>query len=126
MRRDWSEVSVDRLTPCRVCGIQGRTERAHVAGRKYDRPKRRGGLPLKLLEVHPDSIVPLCGPAGDRHSCHHQYDAGELDLLPYLSLAEQLRAVEDLGGIELARKRLAPSDYHRAIEDARVAVLEAA
>ena len=119
MRRDWSEVTVDRLTPCRVCGIQGRTERAHVAPRKHDARAGKG------RKVNPDSIVPLCGPSGDSQSCHTRFDRGELDLLPFLSLAEQLRAVEDLGGIELARKRLAPSDYHRAIEDARVAVLEA-
>ena len=119
-KRDWSEVTIDAQTPCRVCGIEGRTERAHVAPRKHDARKGKG------RKVNPDSVVPLCGPALDPQSCHYRFDHGELDLLPHLTLAEQLRAVEDLGGIELARKRTAPSDYHRAIRAARESVLEAA
>ena len=122
MKRDWAAIETDSQTPCRICGIIGRTERAHVAGRKYDRPKSAGS---KTRRVDPESIVPLCGPSGDRHSCHHQFDAGEIDLLPHLTLAEQIRAVEDLGGIESARIKLAPSDYHRETNRARERVWEA-
>jgi hypothetical protein len=118
-RRDWSDVDIDAHTPCLVCGIEGRTERAHVAGRRYD--EKRG----KIRYVNPLDIVPLCGPTGDHHSCHHRFDAGDLDLLPYLDLPRQIRVVAQMGGIENARIRLAPSDYHRAIKEARERVLEA-
>jgi hypothetical protein len=120
-KRDWRLIQTTRETPCRICGIEGRTERAHVIGRRADRPVLLSPEigKTKVLVVHPDSIVPLCGPTGDSHACHTQYDAGELDLLPYLTLKEQVRAVEDAGGLELARRRTAPLDYHRVIEEAR-------
>lgn len=117
-RRIWN-TDIDRDTPCRICGLQGRTERAHVSGRAYDR--RQG----KTRIVDPETVVPLCGPFGDSQACHTRVDRGEIDLLPYLTVEEQARAVSDLGGIELARKRLAPTDYHRAIDEARREVLEA-
>jgi hypothetical protein len=54
-----------------------------------------------------DRIVPLCG------ACHREYDAHELDLLPSLTLAEQVQAVIDSEGIALAYKRTAPLTYRR-------------
>jgi hypothetical protein len=121
-RRDWSDVDVIADDPCLVCGLQGRTERAHVSGRKYDQPKPG----RKTLWVNPLDIVPLCGPATDSKSCHHRFDAGELDLLDHLDPARQLRCVEVLGTIEAARVRLSPGDYHRHINAARVEVRIAA
>jgi hypothetical protein len=115
-KRDWSDVEIDANTPCLVCGLEGRTERAHITPRARD--EKRG----KVRYVNPLDIVPLCGPSGDSHSCHHRFDAGEIDLLPYLSPEQQTRAVERMGGIENARMRLAPRDYHRAIQAARVEV----
>lgn len=52
--------------------------------------------------VHPDSIIPLCS----RH--HLEYDARQLDLLPYLYVHEQSRACEDAEGFISALKRISP------------------
>jgi len=103
-KRDWSDAEAKR-TFCRVCGIAN-PELAHVIGRARDKPKRPH---MKTLWVNPDAVVPLCGPFPE--GCHGAYDRHELDLLPYLTRQEQARAVLDAGGLELARRRLAPSLY---------------
>lgn len=121
-KRDWSDIEITADDPCRICGICGRTERAHVSGRKHDRPKPG----QTTLWVNPLDIVGLCGPATDHHSCHYGVDNGLIDLLDHLTTEEQVRAVEVMGTIEAARRRLAPSDFHRAIQAARVEVREAA
>ena len=120
-QRDWSDVQIDRDDPCRICDQRGRTERAHVSGRRHDQ-KKPGS---KVLYVHPLDVVGLCGPATDYRSCHYGVDHGTLDLLEYLTPAEQTRAVEVMGGIEVARMRLAPSDYREPITSARVTMREA-
>ncbi len=105
-KRDWRSAirKVHAEGRCRVCGSERGLEAAHVIGRKHDAvlvgPK--GG---ERVYVHPDSIVPLCG-GSVLNDCHRQYDARELDLLPYLHLHEQVRAVEDAGGILSALKRV--------------------
>ena len=100
MTRDWSAITIEASDPCRICGSQGRTERAHVSGRTYDQRTGKG-----RWKVHPLDCVPLCKP-------HHlAYDSGNLDLLGYLTVEEQARVVEHLLGIENARMRLAPSAY---------------
>ena len=106
-KRIWDDAIAKRDLEgaCRICGIQRGLQAAHVTGRKHDKP--RPGQ--KTLYVHPDSIVPLC------EVCHGEYDHHEIDLLPHVFLAEQVRAVEDMGGIELARKRLAPSAYREVV-----------
>lgn len=78
-------------------------------GREHDKPKTPNS---KTLWVDPDSIVPLCGPfpAG----CHGGVDYHRIDLLPYLNLREEVQAVEEAGGIEQARRKLAPSAYWEA------------
>jgi hypothetical protein len=48
----------------------------------------------------PDACVPLC----KRH--HQLFDAHRLELLPYLSLDEQLATVKYAGGIRRAYDRL--------------------
>ena len=106
-KRDWSSIQTDADTPCRVCGHSGQTERAHVSGRRFDKP--RPGK--RTLRVNPDDIVPLCGPATDSASCHFRFDAGVLDLLGHLTAAEQVKCVENFGSIEQARIRLAPTAY---------------
>ena len=109
IKRDWSEAikKVEKEGRCRVCGHNRFLGAAHVIGREHDAevvgPK--GG---RTRFVHPDSVVPLCGSFSD-YSCHELYDARRLDLLPYLNLYEQIRAVEDAGGIELARNRICGS-----------------
>ncbi len=96
-KRDWSEArdKVEEEGRCRVClvpdgsyvdGERVYLEAAHIIGREHDEviagPK--GG---KTLVVGRDSVVPLC------RSCHAQYHAHRLDLLPYLFLPEQVEAV---------------------------------
>ena len=103
---------------CRVCKVQRGLDCAHLAPRTHDRPKHVG---QKRLYVHPDNAVPLCS------HCHYGFDHSELDVLPHLTLEEQLHVVRTLGGLEQARIRLAPLDYRRDIQAARVtAELEAA
>lgn len=89
---------------CRLCGQTGDLQAAHVLGREHDR--KDGG---RVLIVNPDRIVPLGGDFGC--DCHGKYDRHEVDLLPALTLAEELQAVRDAGGLELARRRLAPTAY---------------
>jgi hypothetical protein len=80
---------------CRVCGAGLSTlEAAHT----FDRSLGKSSFD------DPDLIVPLCGRFGNH--CHQQYDANRLNLLPYLSLAEQVALVRVAGGIERARKRV--------------------
>lgn len=50
-----------------------------------------------------DNILPLC-----RH-CHGCFDSGLLDVLPYLTLEEQLEVVRQAGGIGRAYARLTSS-----------------
>lgn len=51
--------------------------------------------------------MPLC-PASVS-DCHGRYDRHELDLLPYLTVEEQARAVLDAGGIVAAYRRVTGS-----------------
>ena len=120
---------------CRVCGLpEGdplviAVEVAHTIGRKHDRPvhdylptgicsacgipinaaeaiygcEKRPGSPLFVLGV---SVIPLCRRVSG--GCHVRFDTGRLDVLPYLTHAEQAYAVGMIG-IERALARLAPS-----------------
>lgn len=119
LRRDWTYAE-DKRGPCRNCGATYRVELAHVTERTSDRyqPLRiEDGDPADWtgekgpIYVHPDRVLPLCGPATDVTTCHGKDHAKRLDLLPLLTLPEQIQAVADAGGIELARRRLAPSEY---------------
>ena len=98
MKRDWRAAEQKRTNWCRMCAKVGRVELAHVIGRARD---DRSGL------VNPDSVVPLC------QTCHREYDAGRLDLLPFLTVDEQVQAVRDAGGLEAARRRIIGSDAYR-------------
>ena len=115
-KRDWSDIQTVANTPCRVCGQAGQTERAHVSGRRFDKP--RPGK--RTLWVNPLDVIPLCGPATDSQSCHCRFDSGILDVLPYLTAEEQVRAVENFGSIEQARMRLAPTAYYVRKADSRL------
>lgn len=123
-QRYWTDAraKVEREGTCRVCGkrhgeVSGETpfrmvtlEFAHLLGRRYDatvaslaaEAEEAGRLEHMLgdgfqLYVDPLDGVPLCGPAADSRSCHHRYDARTLDVLPYLTLAEQAAAVRHVG-----------------------------
>lgn len=110
-RRDWSE-ALDKKEcegACRVCEMPDgyyygdgviRLECAHTIGRAEQDELVVGPRGGKTLAVKRESTVPLCG------DCHRQLHARRLDLLPYLTLEEQLDAVKAAGGILSALKRL--------------------
>ena len=106
MRRDWRSArrKIEQEGACRVCGTSRGLEVAHVIGRRCD-PVMTGPKGGEYRYVHPDTVVPLCG-GSVLNDCHGKYDARELDLLPYLHLHEQVRAVEDAAGILSALKRI--------------------
>lgn len=93
--RDWTiaHAKIEAEGDCRIshCGRPA-GDAAHVI------PRSQGG------QMKADSTIPLC-----RHH-HTEYDAHRLDLLPYLTHAEQAEAVS-IVGLERARMILAPSAY---------------
>lgn len=110
--RDWKDAvaKCEEEGCCRVCRIERGLECAHLAKREHDRPKPN----MRRRYVHPDNVIPLCQPD------HQAFDAGELDVLEFLSVEEQVHVVRVLGGIEPARMRLAALDYRRDIQQARI------
>ncbi len=99
---------------CRVCGSRFAIERAHVIGREHDSKPPVHADFWRPWVVAPDRIVPLCGPVTDPASCHGTQHAKRLDLLPYLTLDEQLQAVADAGSIARAYTLLVPSENPKA------------
>ena len=94
-RRDWKQAraKVDAENGrCRVCGAPN-AEAAHVIPRSL--------APGVGNNMSADNIVPLC------RDCHTEYDQHRLDLLPFLTLPEQIAAVRQAGGIALAYRRTA-------------------
>lgn len=100
-KRDWRDAvaKIRDEAACRVCGAAEDLEAAHVTGRRHDAQKLDG-----TLYVHPDSVLPLC------REHHLLYDTHRLDLMPYCKLKEQVRAVEDAGGIMSAMSRISGRD----------------
>ena len=93
--RNWAEArrKVTDAGRCRVCRTASPPiDAAHVIPRSL---APNGG-------EHADAIVELC------RECHNRYDSHDpsFDLLPFLSLAEQLSAVTVAGGIEAARRQI--------------------
>lgn len=90
-RRDWkaARAKCDDEEVCRVCGRYG-VEAAHTIGRVNDPANGK---------VRPVDVVPLC----PEH--HREYDARQLNILPYLTYEEQAAAVEHVG-IARALRRL--------------------
>lgn len=81
---------------CRVCGAPAsQCDAAHL----WDR-----SLGSKGFE-ETDLIVPLCAQIKGGHGCHGLYDAHQLNLLPYLTLREQVALVWAAKGIARAHKR---------------------
>lgn len=83
---------------CRACGVGGpdRLDAAHL----IDRSLAASGFD------DPDLIIPLCSTIKGGVGCHDDYDAHRLDVLPLLTVDEQVAAVRAAGGIERARGRL--------------------
>lgn len=117
MKRRWEDARAKaEMEGCRVRtlgGCEGPTETAHTVGRRWDREVAPG-----VLYVDPEDVCGLCR----RH--HLRFDAGQLDLLPFLTLREQAAATKHIG-IERARNRLAPS-VARAVSGLEAAAGEAA
>ena len=94
-RRDWREARAKveyESGRCRVCYAPN-ADAAHVIPRSL--------APGVGNNMRADNIVPLC------RDCHTEYDQHRLDLLPYLTLPEQVAAVRSAGGIALAYRRTA-------------------
>lgn len=94
-RRDWREARRKVIEHdegrCRVCRSTWRVQAAHVIPRSL--------APGVGNNMGADNIVALC------EDCHREYDQHRLDLLPHLSLSEQVAAVREAGGIGLAYRR---------------------
>lgn len=89
-RRDWTaaRAKVETEGVCRVCGIGGRLEAAHVIPRSINPTE---------ANMDPAGIVPLC----PNH--HRLYDSHDLSLLEHMTVEEQARAVIMASGLESAR-----------------------
>lgn len=123
-KRDWTDAraKVEEEGCCRICKRSDRKlEAAHILGREHDEPKVRqasaGGVILKELYVHPNRVVPLCGPFPE--GCHGDVEYHRVNLVHVLTLDEQLQAVKDAGGIGEAWRALAPVDYRAEVEAVR-------
>lgn len=110
MKRDWSAAESKRGA-CRNCGSHFRVELAHIIGREHDRTPPVAWVnrdwSVSKVYVHPDRVIPLC------HDCHQGPNgahAKRLDLLPLLTLTEQIQAVADAGSISQAYTLLMPSE----------------
>jgi hypothetical protein len=90
-RRSWDAAweKVRDEGRCRVTGSEDLVDPAHVI------PRSRVGPPAG---EDPRNIVPL------ERLTHMAYDAGNLDLLPYLTREEQTYAVELVGMAEAYRR----------------------
>lgn len=92
-KRDWPSAREKiRGETCRVCK-HPHVDPAHIVPRSRVAPG---------LGETADNIVPLC------RAHHTAFDNGDLDLLPYLTRAEQATAVF-LMGLEAARRRITGS-----------------
>lgn len=80
-RRNWdaAKTKVRDEGMCRMCASTDILDPAHII------PRSLGG------GMESNDVVPLC------RSCHSEYDAQRLDLLPILTREEQVRAVELVG-----------------------------
>lgn len=90
MKRDWTPAreKVEGEGRCRVCKRGDvKLDAAHVI------PRSLSPVEGSMAE---DATVPLC------RECHTRYDHHQLDLLPYLSPAEQMAATRQAGGIAAA------------------------
>lgn len=69
---------------------------ANTIGKAWQDVEQEDGSML----VMPDAVVPLCA------SHHRLYDSHLLNILPYLTREEVANAVESVGKIRAARRRL--------------------
>jgi hypothetical protein len=118
-KRDWTDAQakVDQEGCCRICKRTDRPlEATHILGREHDEPKvsKQTGEILTELYVDPDRVFPACGPFPE--GCHGDAEYRRINVLLYLTLEEQIRAVKDAGGIAPAVMRLAPVEHREEVE----------
>jgi len=91
-RRDWTaaraKVEADNHGRCRVCRTAG-VDAAHIIPRSINPTEANMGA---------EAVVGLC------RRCHTKYDSHQLDLLPHLTLDEQVHATRMAGSLERARQ----------------------
>ncbi|MGH2858613.1 MAG: hypothetical protein ACRDMJ_14150 [Solirubrobacteraceae bacterium] len=80
--------------PCVACASEHRVDAAHV-------------IPRSLGCGDALDVVPLC------RACHRAYDAGELDLLPYLELGWRAQLAHAVGHVGLIGAFRRISGNHR-------------
>lgn len=109
--RNWQAArdKCDLEMGCRVCG-DWPVEAAHIIGRESDAVPPVRGEDWSPYDVAPDRVVPLCR---EHHQGNVSVHNKTLDLLPYLTVAEQVQAVSDAQGISRAMTLLMPSESHR-------------
>lgn len=100
---------VDAEGCCRICGSTSDLEMAHTIGKAQQDIETVGPRGGRQKFVPSDAVIPLCGPfpAG----CHGLHHKGELDLLPYLYLEEEINAARACGGLYAALIKLMPSEF---------------
>jgi len=82
---------------CRVCGVfSSYCDAAHL----WDRSLGGKGFD------NADLIVPLCARIKGGLGCHELYDSHQLDILPFLTVDEQVAVVRASGSIARAMRRL--------------------
>lgn len=90
---------------CRFCGEPAhRCDAAHL----WDRSLGATGFSESAL------VVPLCSMIKGGNGCHDLYDAHRLNLLPYLTIDEQVAVVRAAGSLRRAYNRVTGSDFDRS------------
>lgn len=74
---------------CRTCGSRPSTDGHHVINRSVSR-----------RPDSTDAIIPVC------RLCHSEIHAGNVDVLPFLTIAEQADSVYAAGSLATAWRRL--------------------
>lgn len=110
MRRNWASAKkkCEREGVCRYCQSFAclPLQPAHLWHRGMG-----AGRGIDLM--NDDLIIPLGEP------CHTLFDQHRIDVLPILSLNEQVALVSAAGGIETARRRVCPLQYKRELDESR-------
>jgi hypothetical protein len=92
---------VEQEGQCRVCGCPADLcDAAHLWDRSL------GGVGFDDADL----CIPLCSRIKGGTGCHDAYDAHQLDLRPYVTVAEAVAVVRAARSIERARNRLAGVD----------------
>lgn len=92
-KRIWDKAreKLEREGCCRLCGCTRDLQAAHTIPKAMSDVRIEGPKGGVYLLVPEDATVPLCGDFGE--GCHGLHDRHEVDLLPVLTLAEQVFAV---------------------------------